>query len=396
VKTSAAVLVSARRTPIGKFMGGFRDVPAAALGAAAARAALADAGVKPAEVDEALFGHGRQAGNGPNPARQAAIRAGLPETVPAWTVNKACGSGLQAILTGAERIALGEARIVLAGGMEAMSRTPFMLPRFREGYRLGHAELQDGMVLDGFLCPISNLLMGQTAEKLARLKGIGRAEQDAFAAGSQNKCEAARKAGRFADEIVPVEGKGADGKPAVISADEHPRDGVTAASLARLPPVFEDDGSVHAGNASGITDGGAAVVLMAEEEATRRGLKPLARLVAGTTAGVDPSIMGIGPVPALRKLFDRIGEGVDPFDLIEINEAFAAQVLACHAELPLPMDRVNVNGGAIALGHPIGATGARIVVTLLHEMRRRKARKGLATLCISGGMGMAVAFEAPI
>ena len=392
---SSAVIVSARRTPIGKFMGGFRDVPAAVLGGAAARAAVADAGLKPEEVDEAFFGHGRQAGNGPNTARQAIFKAGLPETVPAWTLNKACGSGLQAIVSAAERIALGESRIVLAGGMEAMSRTPFILPRMREGYRLGSAEVQDAMVIDGFLCPMSGLLMGQTAEKLARLKGIGRSEQDEFAALSQQRCEAARKAGRFADEIVPVDGKGSDGKPAPITADEHPRDGVVAASLGRLAPVFAQDGSITAANASGITDGGAAVVVMAEDEAKRRGLKPLARIVAATTEGVDPSIMGIGPVPAVRSLLERIGGGVDQFDLIELNEAFAAQVLACDRDLALPADRLNVNGGAIALGHPIGATGARIVVTLLHEMRRRGARKGLATLCISGGMGMAVAFEAP-
>ncbi len=390
---SQPVLVSARRTPIGRFLGGFRDLPAPALAAAAARAAVADAGLKPGEVDEALFGHGRQAGNGPNTARQASIRAGLPDSVPAWTINKACASGLQAIVTAGERIRLGESKVVLAGGMEAMSRTPFLLPRFRDGYRLGNAEVMDGMYLDGFLCPMSNLLMGQTAEKLARQKGIARQVQDEFAVQSQLKCEAARKAGRFADEIVPLEGRGRDGKPALISADEHPRDGTTLASLAKLPPVFEKDGSVHAGNSSGITDGGAAVIVMEEEEAKRRGLKPLARLVASATAGVDPSIMGIGPVPAIQKLLARIGGTVDQFDLIELNEAFAAQVLACHHELPLPMDRVNVNGGSIALGHPIGATGTRIVVTLLHEMKRRGVRRGLATLCISGGMGMAVAFE---
>ncbi len=387
-----AVLVSARRTPIGKFMGGFRDVPAPALASAAAKAALADAGIDPKDVDEALFGHGRQAGNGPNTARQASIKAGLPDSVPAWTINKACASGLQAIVSAGERIRLGESKIVLAGGMENMSRTPFMLPRFRDGYRLGNAEVMDGMYLDGFLCPMSNLLMGQTAEKLARQKGIGRQPQDQFALQSQHKCEAARKAGRFTDEIIPLEGK-VDGKPALISADEHPRDGAKLESLAKLPAVFEKDGSVSAGNSSGITDGGAALVIMAEEEAKRRGLKPLARLVAAATAGVDPSIMGIGPVPAIRKLLERIGGTVDQFDLIEVNEAFAAQVLACHQELPMPMDRLNVNGGSIALGHPIGATGARIVVTLLHEMRRRGAKRGLATLCISGGMGMAVAFE---
>ena len=380
----AAYVVAPVRTPIGKFGGSFADTPAAELCGFAARETLKRSGLDPKAVGEVIIGHGRQGGNRPNPARQAQWKAGIPKETPAYTVNKACASSLKAITLAAGAIRLGEQEIVLAGGQENMSRTPFLLDRARFGYRLGHAEVLDGMYVDGFLCPLSGLLMGQTAEKLARQMGIERSEQDEFAVNSQRKCEAARKAGRFADEIVPMD---------KVPDDEHPRDGASVPSLAKLPPVFEKDGSVTAGNSSGITDGGAAVVVMAEEEAKRRGLKPLSRIVAATTAGVDPSIMGIGPVPAVRKLLERIGGTLDQFDLIELNEAFAAQVLACDRELKFPADRLNVNGGAIALGHPIGCTGARSVVTLLHEMRRRKARTGLATLCISGGMGIAAAFH---
>ncbi|MBI2901843.1 MAG: acetyl-CoA C-acyltransferase [Planctomycetes bacterium] len=375
-----AVIVSARRTPIGRFLGSLMEIPPAELGAVAARAALADAGNPP--VDEVVFGHARQAGNGPNTARQVVRRAGLPDEVVAMTVNQACASGLKSVLLGAQAIATGEADVVLAGGMESMSRTPYLLDRARSGYRLGHAELVDGMYRDGFLCPLSGQVMGETAENLAEKYGIPREEQDRFAAESQNRCERARKEGRFADEIVPVKG---------LAFDEHPRDGVTIESLAKLPPVFRKDGTVHAGNSSGITDGAAALVLMAEERAA--GLRPLARVVAGAAAGVDPRFMGIGPVPAFEKLKMRTGRALDEYDLVEINEAFAAQVLACDREMRFDWSRTNVNGGAIALGHPIGATGARIVVTLLHEMRRRSARRGLATLCVSGGLGLAVAFE---
>ncbi len=379
------VVASARRTPIGRFLGSLSDVPAVELAAAASRAALADAGAP--RVDEVIFGHARQAGNGPNPARQVGRRTGLPDDIPAYTVNQACASSLKAILLGAQSIALGEVDVVLTGGMEAMSRTPYLLDRARGGYRLGHGEVVDGMYRDGFLCPLSGELMGATAENLADRYRIERSEQDRFAAESQNRCERARKEGRFTPEIVRIPLP--NGK--ALEADEHPREGVTAESLAKLPPVFRPNGTVHAGNSSGITDGAAALVLMAEDAA--KGLKPMARIVAGSTVGVDPRFMGIGPVPAVRKLESRLGWALNDCDLIEINEAFAAQVIACDRELHFDWSRTNVNGGAIALGHPIGATGARIVVTLLHEMARRSARRGLATLCVSGGLGIAVAFE---
>jgi len=338
-------------------------------------------------VDEVVFGHARQAGNGPNTARQIVRRCGLPDEVPAFTVNQACASGMKSILLGAQAIALGSADVVLVGGVESMSRTPYFLDRARTGYRLGHSELVDGMYRDGFLCPLCGQLMGETAENLADRYAIPREEQDRFAVRSQNRCESARKAGRFAEEIEPV--RVGD---RILGADEHPRDGVTLDSLAKLPPVFRKDGTVHAGNSSGITDGGAALVLMAEEKAG--GIRPLARFVAASSAGVDPAVMGIGPVPAVRRLEQSTRWPLASFDLVEINEAFASQVLACDRELHFDWERTNVNGGAIALGHPIGATGARVVVTLLHEMRRRGVRRGLATLCVSGGMGMATAFEA--
>lgn len=379
------VIVAARRTAIGRFLGSLSEVPAAELGAVAARAALEDAG-RPV-VDEVVFGHARQAGNGPNTARQVVRRSGLPDEVPAFTVNQACASGLQAIVLAARAIAHGEADVVLAGGVESMSRTPYLLDRARGGYRLGHGELADAMYRDGFLCPLCGRLMGETAETLADRYKLGREEQDRFAVQSQARCERARKSGRFAAELVPVPTAGGRW----LEADEHPRDGVTLESVAKLPPVFRKDGTVHAGNSSGITDGAAALVLMAEEKAS--GLRPLARFVGAASAGVDPAIMGIGPVPAIRKLESRTGVPLAGYDLVEINEAFAAQVLACDRELHFDWTRTNVNGGAIALGHPIGATGARIVVTLLHEMRARGARRGLATLCVSGGLGLAAAFE---
>lgn len=379
------IVASARRTPIGRFLGSLADVPAVELGAIAARAALTDAGNP--KVNEVVFGHARQAGNGPNPARQVGRRTGLPDEVPAYTVNQACASSLRAVLLAAQSIAVGECDVVLAGGMEAMSRTPYLLDRARTGYRLGHGEIVDAMYRDGFLCPLCGELMGATAENLAERHRIERSEQDRFAARSQNRCERARKEGRFAAEVVTVSLPNAK----TLETDEHARDGVTPEALAKLPPVFRPNGTVHAGNSSGITDGAAALVLMAEESA--KGIKPLARIAGGTTVGVDPKFMGIGPVPAVRKLESRLGWSLKDCDLVEINEAFAAQVIACDRELHFDWDRTNVNGGAIALGHPIGATGARIVVTLLHEMARRSARRGLATLCVSGGLGMAVAFE---
>ncbi len=388
-------LLSARRTPIGKFFGAFAQTPAAELGATAVKAALADARLAADQVDELIFGHGRQAGNGPNPARQVVRRAGLPDAVPAFTVNQACASGLKSIALARQAILMGEADVVVAGGMESMTRVPFLLDRARTGYRLGHGEMIDGMYRDGFLCPLCGDLMGETAERLAEQYKIPRAEQDAYAVETQARCEQARKAGKFADEIAPTPGHDAKGAPATITLDEHPRDGVTAASMAKLAPVFKKDGSVHAGNSSGITDGAAAVVLASAAAVKRLGATPMARVGASAVAGVDPKVMGIGPVPALRKLEARTGVKLDAYDLVELNEAFAAQVLACDRELKFDRSRLNVNGGAIALGHPIGCTGARVVVTLVHEMKRRSAKRGLATLCVSGGLGMALTLEAP-
>ena len=387
-------VLSAARTPIGRFGGAFASLSAADLGTAAARAAIERSGLPAAAIDETVFGHARQAGGGPNTARQVSHRAGVPDSVPAYTVNKACASSLKAISLASLSIAAGENDVVLAGGAECMSATPYLLPRARFGMRMGDGEVVDGMYRDGFLCPLCGQLMGETAENLVREFGVSRLEQDAFAAESQRRAKAAAEEGRFDAEIVPVEVPGKKG-PVLVSQDEHPRPDTTAASLAKLPPVFDaEGGTVHAGNSSGITDGGAALVLASEEEARKSGVEPLARVVAWSSAGVEPERMGIGPVPALRKLFEKTGRTLDQIDLIELNEAFAAQVIACARELPsLDPARINVNGGAIALGHPIGATGARITTTLLHEMKRRGARTGVATLCISGGMGMAVLFE---
>ena len=387
-----AVVLSAVRTPIGKFGGAFASLSAADLGAAAAIGALARAHVPAADVTETIFGHGRQAGGGPNSARQVAHRAGIPDAVPAYTVNKACASSLKAITLGALTIAAGENEVVLAGGHECMSATPYLLPRARFGYRMGDAEVVDGMFRDGFLCPLCGELMGETAERLAREYAIPREEQDRWALESQRRAAAA--SGRAAEEIVAVEVETRKGKT-IVAADEHPRPDTTLASLAKLPAVFAADGTVHAGNASGVTDGAAALVLASSEYARARTLTPLARVAAWTSAGVDPARMGIGPVPAVRRLLEKTGLALGDVDLIELNEAFAAQVIACERDLGFDRARVNVNGGAIALGHPIGATGARIATTLLHEMRRRGARRGIATLCVSGGMGMAVLFEAP-
>jgi len=392
------VVTHALRTPIGKYLGSFADLSAVDLGVSVVGALLGAAELEPGRVDELIFGNARQAGGGPNPARQVSVRAGIPVERPAWTVNMACGSGLKSLHLAAEAIALGRAEIVVAGGMESMSGLPYFLPGMRRGYRLGHDKVVDAMYRDGFDCPLAHMVMGETAEKLARQLGIGRGEQDEFALSSQHKSQAARAAGRFDDELAPVSVPQRKGDPLVVSRDEHPRDDARLESLAKLPPVFDrEHGTVTAGNASGITDGAAALLVMSEETAAGLGCEPLARLVGMTEAGVPPDVMGLGPVPAVRRLGEVTGLGVGDFDLIELNEAFAAQVLACQRELELPLERVNVNGGAISLGHPIGCTGARIAVTLLHELKRRAAgggrARGLATLCISGGLGLATAFE---
>jgi acetyl-CoA C-acetyltransferase len=384
-------VVSAVRTPIGRFLGSLAGVPAKELGIAASRAALERAGVAAADVDETVFGMARQAGNGPNPGRQISVGAGVPEEIAAWTVNQACASGLKAVAMGAAAIERGDARIVLAGGVESMSRVPHFLERARTGYRMGEAPIVDGMYRDGFHCPLADQLMGRTAETLAEQRGISRARQDDLAVESQRRAAAAWEAGRFADEVVPVPVAGPRGESQDFARDEHFRAGTDRAALARLPAVFKKDGTVHAGNSSGITDGAAAVVLAGEDEVRARGLRPLAWLAGSVQVGVDPRIMGIGPVPATRRLLGRIGWKLADVDLVELNEAFAAQVLAVADDLELDLERTNVNGGAIALGHPIGATGARILVTLLHEMRRRDAARGLATLCVSGGMGFSTA-----
>ncbi len=386
---SSVVITHAVRTPIGKYLGGLSSLSAADLGVHAVQSLLERSSVAPEDVGEVILGNARQAGGGPNVARQILVRSGIPETATAYTVNMACGSGLKSIQLAAESIRRGDTEVAVAGGTESMSRLPFFLEGFREGYRLGHSRVVDAMYRDGFDCPMAKKPMGGTAETLARRHEISRQEQDEYAVESQRRCEVARKEGRFQAEIAPITVSHRKGD-VLVEADEHPRDGVKIESLQKLPPVFEKDGSVHAGNSSGITDGAAALLLMSAENARARGLTPLATLGAFTSAGVDPSIMGIGPVPAVQKLFEKTGRSFDDFDLVELNEAFAAQVLACDRELHIPRDRLNVNGGSIALGHPIGCTGARIVVTLLHELARRDGSRGLATLCISGGLGLAL------
>ena len=392
------VILSAARTPIGRYGGSFKDIHPAELGAVAARAAIERAALTPEAIDEVLMGHGRQAGSGPNPARQVGHRAGIPHRAPAQTINKACASGLQAIVSGAQSIALGESSVVLAGGIESMSRMPYLIDAVdaRWGHRMGNFTLVDAMYRDGFQCPLSNMIMGETAEVLARQYGITREASDCFALDSQRKAKAAIDAGHFAREIAPVTVT-VKGQPTTIDRDEHPRGDTTIESLRKLPSVFGEvegqPGIITAGSSSGITDGGAAIVLASAAEARARGLKPRARILGWASAGVDPRIMGIGPVPAIEKLRKRTGLAIDDFDLVELNEAFAAQVLAVVKDVPISSDRLNVNGGAIALGHPIGCTGARIVVTLVHELERRGATRGLATLCVSGGMGMALAIE---
>jgi acetyl-CoA C-acetyltransferase len=382
-------IVASVRTPIGKYLGSFAETTAVQLGAHAVRAALERARLAGADVDELLFGCARQAAVGPNMARQVSMAAGIPQERPAFTVNQACGSGLQSIMLAASKIRAGEARVVVAGGAENMTRVPFLLDRARLGYRLGHAKVIDGMYQDGFLDPLCGMLMGETAEKLAALHAISREEQDAFALESQRRAGVALAEKRFDREVAPMAVAGRKGE-VTVAADEHPRPETTPAELAKLAPVFRKDGTVTAGNACGITDGASALVLAAESEARTRGLSVQGWVGPSVTAGVDPSIMGVGPVPAVRRLLGDSGRKLDDYELVELNEAFAAQVIACDRELRFDRERLNVNGGAIALGHPIGCTGARIVTTLLHEMERRDARLGLATLCVSGGLGLAM------
>jgi acetyl-CoA C-acetyltransferase len=386
------LILSAVRTPIGKFGGVLASLTAADMGVVAAQAAMERAGVAPAQVEETIFGNARQAGGGPNPARQISVRSGVPKEVPAYTVNKACASGMKTIALGFQEIATGNLDCVLAGGTESMSRLPYYLDGARWGYRIGHQELVDGMYRDGFFCPLAKMVMGETAEVLAEQYQISREEQDQFALCSQQRTQRAIEGSRFDAEIVPVTVETKKG-PQVFSRDEHPFLGATLEKMAKLAPVFSKSGTITAGNSSGITDGAAAVVLASENFAKQNNLKPLARILAVTSAGVDPRTMGIGPVPALQKMEQKHGLKLSDFDLIELNEAFAAQVIACERELPMDRDRLNVNGGAIALGHPIGCTGTRITVTLLHELRKRNAKRGVATLCVSGGMGMALAVE---
>ena len=386
-------LAGAVRTPIGRFGGALMDWTPADLGVAVARESLRRAGLNGGDVQDVIWGCARQAGAGPNVARQISYRAGVPESVPAFTVNQACGSGLQAIILAAQEIMLGRARAVLAGGVESMSRVPYFAEGARWGARMGNVELVDGMYRDGFLDPLSGLLMGATAENLAKQYEISRDEQDEYALRSQQRAAAAIDGGRFDAEIMPLEIKGRRGETTTLRRDEHPRRETNLESLRKLPPVFAKDGTVTAGNSSGITDGAAALVVMGEEALKESGAEPLGRIVDYEIAGVAPEIMGIGPVPACRALLRRQQLEMSEIDLIELNEAFAAQVIACDRDLGFDAERLNVNGGAIALGHPIGCTGVRITTTLLYEMQQRAARRGLATLCVSGGLGIALLLE---
>lgn len=386
-------LTGAVRTPIGRFGGTLASWTAADLGVAVAEESMRRAGINPDQVQQSIWGCARQAGGGPNVGRQISYRAGTPQTVPAFTVNQACGSGLKAIILAAQEIMLGRADVVLAGGTESMSRVPYFADGARWGARLGNMELTDGMYRDGFNDPLSGLVMGETAENLARQYEIPREEQDEYALRSQQRAEAAIAAGRFDVEILPLEIKGKKGELQTFSRDEHPRAGTSSNDLAKLAPVFSRAGTVTAGNSSGITDGAAAVVVMSEESLRQAGAEPQARIVDYEIIGVAPEIMGIGPVPAIRTLLERQKLKLEQVELIELNEAFAAQVIACDRDLHFDADRLNVNGGSIALGHPIGCTGVRITTTLVHEMKKRSARFGLATLCVSGGMGIALLLE---
>lgn len=388
-----AIIVSLARTPIGSFNGALANISAKDLGSLVIKEALNRAQLSPEQVDEVIMGCVLQAGLGQNVARQAALAAGIPEAKPAMTINQVCGSGLRSVALAAQAVMLGDADIVVAGGTENMNQAPYLLKKARNGYRMGNGELIDSMINEGLWCSIGDTHMGITAENLAEKHNITREQQDAFAAASQNKAEAALKANRFADEIVPVVIPQRRGEPIVFDRDEYPRAGVTPESLAKLRPAFKKDGTVTAGNASGINDGAAAVVVMSEAKALELGLTPLATIRAYASAGVDPAHMGIGPVPATRQALAKAGLQLTDMDLIEANEAFAAQSLVVAKELEFDMDRVNVNGGAIALGHPIGASGTRILISLISEMQKRDVRLGLATLCVGGGMGVSMIVE---
>jgi len=390
----AAYILSGVRTPIGKFGGSLASLTAADMGVVAAKAAMERAVIQPEQVEETIFGNARQAGGGPNPARQISIRSGVPQEVPAFTVNKACASGMKSIALAYQAILLGDASCILAGGTESMSRVPYYLEA-RWGYRLGNQDLVDGMYRDGFFCPMAKMVMGETAEVLAEHYKVSRDEQDEYALTSQTRAARAIAAGRFDAELVPVTIESKKGAT-TFSRDEHLFADASVEKLGKLTPVFSKTGTITAGNSSGITDGAAAVIVASEHFVKKNNLKPLARISAVTSAGVDPRTMGIGPVPALRKLEEKHNLRPQDFGLIELNEAFAAQVLACDRELNFNRDRLNVNGGAIALGHPIGCAGTRIIVTLLHEMLKRNTRRGVATLCVSGGMGMALALESVV
>ena len=386
-----AVILEGARTPIGKFLGAFSEVSAVELGTLAAAEAMRRANVEPDQVQQTIFGHARQAGNGPNTGRQVSVRAGVPTEVSAYNVNIACGSGMKAAQLGAQQIMLGDAEIVLVGGMENMTRVPFLLDRMRTGYRIGDAIAYDAMYRDGLLDPLCGLIMGETAENLVDMYDISRQEQDEFALESQQKAEAGKE--RRAKEMIPVEAPGPKGTTTTVTGDEHPRPDTSVEKLAALPPVFRKDGSVTAGNSSGITDGAAALVLMAESRARTEGREPLARIIGMSWVGVDPAIMGIGPVPATKRVLEKTGLSLSDIDVIEINEAFAAQVIACERDLKFDRDKLNPKGGGIALGHPIGMSGARLILTMAYEMREMGHALGLATLCISGGQGLAVVLE---
>ncbi|WP_085708700.1 MULTISPECIES: acetyl-CoA C-acetyltransferase [unclassified Pseudomonas] len=387
------VIVAATRTAIGSFQGSLATVSAVDLGAAVIRQLLEQTGLDGAQVDEVIMGQVLTAGAGQNPARQSAIKAGLPHAVPAMTLNKVCGSGLKALHLGAQAIRCGDAEVIIAGGQENMSLANYVMPGARTGLRMGHAQIVDTMISDGLWDAFNDYHMGITAENLVEKYEISREQQDAFAAASQQKAAAAIEAGRFVDEITPILIPQRKGDPVAFKVDEQPRGDTTAESLAKLRPAFKKDGSVTAGNASSLNDGAAAVILMSAEKAKALGLPVLAKIAAYANAGVDPAIMGIGPVSATRRCLDKAGWNIGQLDLIEANEAFAAQSLAVAKDLQWDLDKVNVNGGAIALGHPIGASGCRVLVTLLHEMIKRDAKKGLATLCIGGGQGVALALE---